>query len=44
MSASFSGNKFCKRKNGLLCNFKMIGTLNVNLSKRWGEIKDMWEG
>jgi hypothetical protein len=33
------------RKNKcLLCNFKMIGIVDVNLSKRRGEKKDVWEG
>jgi hypothetical protein len=44
MSISFLGENFCKKKKCLLCNFKMIGSINVNLPKRWDERKDVWEG
>jgi hypothetical protein len=44
MSTSFSGEIFCKKKRNLLCNIKMIGSIDVNLLKRWGETKDVWEG
>jgi hypothetical protein len=27
-----------------LCYFKMIGTIDVNLLRTWGERIDVWEG
>jgi hypothetical protein len=44
MSTSSSRENFCKKKKSLLCNIKMIGSIYVNLSRRWGERKDVWEG
>ncbi len=37
-------NFFARYNKGLLCNIKMTSSINVNLSRRWGQRKDAWEG
>jgi len=44
MSTSSLGENFCKKNKCLLCNIKMTSSIDVNLSKKWGERKDVWEG
>jgi hypothetical protein len=44
MSTSSLGKNFYKKKKCLLCNIKMIGSVDVNLSRRWGKRKDVWVG
>jgi hypothetical protein len=44
MFESFLGKKFCKKKKSLLCYFKMSITIDVKLSRIWGETRDVWEG
>jgi hypothetical protein len=43
MIVNFSKKKLCK-KNKLLCNIKMTDSIDVNLSRRWGEKKYVREG
>ncbi len=38
------GRKFVQEKIKLLHNIKMIGSVNVNLLRRWDERKYVWEG
>jgi hypothetical protein len=42
--ASSSKENFYKKINYFLCNLKMIGTVDVNLPRRWAKRKDVWWG
>jgi hypothetical protein len=33
---------YARKNKCLLCNFKMIGSIDVNLSRRWGESLSKW--
>jgi hypothetical protein len=44
MSISFFEKIYARKNNCLLCYFKMIGIVDVNFSRRWGERRYVCEG